>query len=109
MQSRPEVWDCNSVQFRNKLIKNRARRDIAQILGLTGIVLYNIFIVYYMYVDLNPYFLHVVEECMTTLKKLRDRYTRAKRLLPSGSEGGRRVWDKEKFLRFLDKVLVTRK
>lgn len=50
-----------------------------------------------------------VDICQVTWKKLRDRYTRIKRLPPSGSEGGRLKWDKEESLRFLDKVLVSRR
>ncbi|KAK9718251.1 Alcohol dehydrogenase transcription factor Myb/SANT-like [Popillia japonica] len=51
----------------------------------------------------------ISEDCLSTWRKLRDRYTRTKRVLPSGSEGGRKPWDKEQYMRFLDKMLVSRK
>lgn len=33
VNARPEVWDTNSVQFRNKHVKAGAWRDIAQMMG----------------------------------------------------------------------------
>ncbi|XP_031329556.1 uncharacterized protein LOC116160493 isoform X2 [Photinus pyralis] len=85
IEDRREVWDTNSVQFRNKIVKSTAWNEIAKEIGAT------------------------IEDCQNTWKRLRDRYTRNKRLAPSGAEGGRKKWDKEDLLRFLDKILVTRR
>lgn len=101
---KPEIWDTNCVQFRNKITKAKAWQEIAASLNSTSkkqflkIILSGIL------------FLFVIgEDCLSTWRKLRDRYTRTKRVLPSGSEGGRKPWDKEQYMRFLDKMLVSRK
>ncbi|KAF5273776.1 hypothetical protein FQA39_LY00891 [Lamprigera yunnana] len=81
---RIEIWDSNCVQFRNKSIKTKAWESVAEELGST------------------------VEVCITTWKKLRDRYGRSKRRMPP-SDGSRRPWDKTNSMSFLDKVFVARK
>ncbi|KAK9745144.1 Alcohol dehydrogenase transcription factor Myb/SANT-like [Popillia japonica] len=48
---KPEIWDTNCVQFRNKITKAKAWQEIAASLNSTS------------------------EDCLSTWRKLRDRYT----------------------------------
>ncbi|KAK9711263.1 Alcohol dehydrogenase transcription factor Myb/SANT-like [Popillia japonica] len=98
---KPEIWDTNCVQFRNKITKAKAWQEIAASRNkITKAKAWQ-----EIAASLNS----ISEDCLSTWRKLRDRYTRTKRVLSSGSEGGRKPWDKEQYMRFLDKVLVSRK
>ncbi|CAH0562968.1 unnamed protein product [Brassicogethes aeneus] len=85
IQSFPHLWNLRNKDFKNAEMKEQSWLQLAATMECT------------------------VAECQKQWKSLRDRYSKEKRALPSGSGSGGSKWEFFKALAFYDSCLVPRK